>query len=150
MISPSFVIGTVQTLSAGSNAYATITGSQAIPVLNLGIPQGPKGSNGDSGDGGAVAEAALTLATTDAANLVALDAVVATRAGTITALTGAVSGLSADVSAQQAQITTVMNRTSGMYTCVYPHCLVQMSRFEFCLYLQYIYDLPCNECIYSN
>ncbi len=113
-ISPSFVIGSVQTLSAGSDAYATITGTQSISVLNLGIPRGPKGSKGDPGDGGAVAESALVIATTAETNVLALYAVVATQAGTITALTGAVSGLSADVSAQQAQITTVLNRTSGM------------------------------------
>lgn len=40
---PDFTIGTVSTLPAGSDAIATITGSTAAPVLNLGIPQGVPG-----------------------------------------------------------------------------------------------------------
>jgi hypothetical protein len=38
-------IGTVTTLSAGSSATATITGSSPIQTLNLGIPQGTAGSS---------------------------------------------------------------------------------------------------------
>jgi hypothetical protein len=38
-------IGTVTTLSAGSSATATITGSSPIQTLNLGIPQGIPGGN---------------------------------------------------------------------------------------------------------
>ena len=40
---PSFSIGTVTTLSPGSNVTATITGTSASPVLNLGIPKGDPG-----------------------------------------------------------------------------------------------------------
>lgn len=40
---PDFSIGTVTTLPAGSDASATITGTAAAPVLNLGIPQGVPG-----------------------------------------------------------------------------------------------------------
>lgn len=40
---PDFSIGTVTTLPAGSDATATITGTAAAPVLNLGIPQGVPG-----------------------------------------------------------------------------------------------------------
>lgn len=41
---PNLTIGTVSTLAAGSNATASITGSAANPVLNLGIPQGASGT----------------------------------------------------------------------------------------------------------
>lgn len=44
---PAFSIGTVETLSAASPATATITGTDAAPVLNLGIPQGPQGVPGE-------------------------------------------------------------------------------------------------------
>lgn len=40
---PDFSIGTVETLPAGSDATASITGTTAEPVLNLGIPQGNPG-----------------------------------------------------------------------------------------------------------
>ena len=47
---PDFRIGTVETLDPGQSATATITGTPAQPVLNLGIPQGQKGDpGGDSG-----------------------------------------------------------------------------------------------------
>lgn len=47
---PDFRIGTVETLNPGQSATATITGTPAQPVLNLGIPQGQKGDpGGDSG-----------------------------------------------------------------------------------------------------
>lgn len=44
---PDFSIGEVTTLPAGSDATATITGTAAAPVLNLGIPQGPQGAPGE-------------------------------------------------------------------------------------------------------
>ena len=44
-----FSIGTVTTLAAGSDATASITGTDAAPVLNLGIPQGAKGDTGPQG-----------------------------------------------------------------------------------------------------
>ena len=37
---PEFSVGTVETLSPGSSATATITGTAERPVLNLGIPEG--------------------------------------------------------------------------------------------------------------
>lgn len=45
---PDFTIGTVATLPAGSDATASITGTATAPVLNLGIPQGPRGTPGES------------------------------------------------------------------------------------------------------
>lgn len=50
-VTPNFTIGTVTTLSAGSNATASITGTAANPVLNLGIPKGKDGTNGTGGGG---------------------------------------------------------------------------------------------------
>lgn len=50
-VTPNFSIGTVTTLSAGSNATASITGTAANPVLNLGIPKGKDGTNGSGGGG---------------------------------------------------------------------------------------------------
>lgn len=49
-VTPNFSIGTVTTLSAGSNATASITGTAENPVLNLGIPRGRDGT--DTGGGG--------------------------------------------------------------------------------------------------
>lgn len=40
---PNLTIGTVETLAAGSNATATITGTAEDPVLSLGIPKGYDG-----------------------------------------------------------------------------------------------------------
>ena len=54
-VSPNLKIGTVTTLAAGSSATATITGTQAQPVLNLGIPKGDKGATGATGATGASA-----------------------------------------------------------------------------------------------
>lgn len=48
-----FSIGTVTTLAAGSDATATITGTDAAPVLNLGIPKGDQGVQGEQGPPGA-------------------------------------------------------------------------------------------------
>lgn len=42
-VSPELQIGTVTTLPAGSQATATLTGTQANPILNLGIPKGVDG-----------------------------------------------------------------------------------------------------------
>lgn len=50
-ITPSLTIGTVSTLDAGSNAFATITGTKENPVLNLGIPKGADGAGGSGGEG---------------------------------------------------------------------------------------------------
>lgn len=43
---PAFSIGTVETLAAGSNATASISGTVEEPVLNLGIPRGKTGASG--------------------------------------------------------------------------------------------------------
>ena len=42
--SPVLTMGTVTTLPAGSDATASLTGTEAAPVLNLGIPKGPSGN----------------------------------------------------------------------------------------------------------
>lgn len=42
---PKLSIGTVETLDAGSDATASIGGTAANPVLNLGIPKGADGSD---------------------------------------------------------------------------------------------------------
>lgn len=48
-VTPAITIGTVETLDPGSQATASITGTAANPVLNLGIP---KGADGEDGSGG--------------------------------------------------------------------------------------------------
>ena len=57
---PEFSIGTVSTLETGQSATATITGTAAAPVLNLGLPKGNTGSQGIPGD---VANIAATYST---------------------------------------------------------------------------------------
>lgn len=54
-VTPALSIGTVTTLSAGSSATATITGTAEKPVLNLGIPKGKDGTSG-GGTGGTGAD----------------------------------------------------------------------------------------------
>lgn len=49
---PEFLMGTVETLQAGSPAVATITGEKKRPVLNLQIPQGLQGIQGIQGPQG--------------------------------------------------------------------------------------------------
>jgi hypothetical protein len=49
---PNFAIGRVQTLPAGSDASATITGTTENPQLNLGLPRGDKGERGEKGEQG--------------------------------------------------------------------------------------------------
>ena len=49
---PNISIGNVDTLPAGQEAYANMTGTALNPVLNLGIPQGDKGDTGDQGPRG--------------------------------------------------------------------------------------------------
>lgn len=50
-ITPEFSIGEVETLPAGSEATASITGTKENPVLNLGIPKGEDGKDGEGGGG---------------------------------------------------------------------------------------------------
>ena len=45
-VTPNLTIGTVETLAAGSNATASISGTVEEPVLNLGIPRGKTGASG--------------------------------------------------------------------------------------------------------
>lgn len=51
-VTPNLTIGTVTTLDAGQNATASMGGTTANPVLNLGIPKGAKGEPGEGGGGG--------------------------------------------------------------------------------------------------
>jgi hypothetical protein len=48
-ISPNLLIGTVTTLSYGNSATASFTGTQANPILNLGLVNGPTGPTGPIG-----------------------------------------------------------------------------------------------------
>lgn len=49
---PNITIGTVETVAVGEDAYATMTGTQKDPVLNLGLPQGAVGETGPAGPRG--------------------------------------------------------------------------------------------------
>ena len=60
-VTPSLSIGTVETLAAGSDATASITGTDEKPVLNLGIPKGADGSGGGSGGVAKTTLASFTL-----------------------------------------------------------------------------------------
>ncbi|MBR5199247.1 MAG: hypothetical protein IKW20_05400 [Bacteroidales bacterium] len=51
-VTPVFSIGEVETLPAGSEATASITGTVENPVLNLGIPKGEDGEDGSGGSSG--------------------------------------------------------------------------------------------------
>ena len=51
-ISPNLTMGSVTTLSYGNSATATITGTQANPILNLGLVTGPTGPTGATGPQG--------------------------------------------------------------------------------------------------
>lgn len=63
---PSFSIGTVSTLPAGSSATASITGSSSNPVLNLGIPRGATGAPGSGGSGGSGSSGSGSYVTVEA------------------------------------------------------------------------------------
>ncbi|MCQ2443086.1 MAG: glycoside hydrolase family 55 protein, partial [Oscillospiraceae bacterium] len=63
---PSFSIGTVSTLPAGSSATASITGSSSNPVLNLGIPRGATGASGSGGSGGSGSSGSGSYVTVEA------------------------------------------------------------------------------------
>jgi len=49
---PQMTIGIVNTLPVGERATATLTGTDAQPILNLGLPTGATGAKGDKGDQG--------------------------------------------------------------------------------------------------
>ena len=61
-VTPDIQIGTVTTLEPGEDATASMTGTAALPLLNLGIPKGAKGDKGDGG-GGSDISLGLTSAT---------------------------------------------------------------------------------------
>lgn len=68
---PNVTIGTVQTLPAGANATAEITGTTPNLALNLGIPKGDpgeQGPKGDTGEAGPQGPAGLGLPTPTAAD----------------------------------------------------------------------------------
>lgn len=56
-VTPDIQIGTVTTLPAGSEATASMSGTAAEPLLNLGIPKGDKGDSG----GASAAEISLGI-----------------------------------------------------------------------------------------
>ena len=58
---PHITIGEVETLPAGSEATATMTGTAPQPILNLGLVQGEKGEKGDKGDAGSLASVTATI-----------------------------------------------------------------------------------------
>lgn len=62
---PALSIGTVETLESGSHATASITGTVANPVLNLGIPRGEAGSGGGSDGSQDVWELLNTITVSD-------------------------------------------------------------------------------------
>ena len=67
-VTPNIQIGTVTTLDAGSDATASMTGTAAEPLLNLGIPKGADGSEGGTGRNfRAVKLASITVPTGEAA-----------------------------------------------------------------------------------
>lgn len=69
-VTPNIQIGTVETMEAGSDATASITGTAENPLLNLGIPKGADGTPGksayqyarDGGYAGTEAEFAVKMA----------------------------------------------------------------------------------------
>lgn len=65
---PNLSIGTVTTLDAGQNATASMGGTTANPVLNLGIPRGAKGEPGQGGGGTYYVDITLTSAATGTPN----------------------------------------------------------------------------------
>lgn len=80
---PHISIGEVETLPAGSEATATMTGTASQPVLNLGLVQGAKGETGDTGATGASAGFGTVTATVD--NNVGTPSVDVTTSGADTA-----------------------------------------------------------------
>lgn len=59
-VTPDIKIGTVTTLEPGQDATASIGGTAAEPLLNLGIPKGAKGDKGDDGGGSSLFVAKFT------------------------------------------------------------------------------------------
>lgn len=71
---PNIQIGEVTTLPAGSQATASMGGTAAAPLLNLGIPKGDKGDNGDAGGGTAIDLGVTGAAVGDIIKVAAVDA----------------------------------------------------------------------------
>ena len=67
-VTPAFSIGTVTTLAAGQKATASIGGTAANPVLNLGIPKGADGKDGEDAEGGGGTSDHAQLTNRDAAD----------------------------------------------------------------------------------
>lgn len=63
---PATMTAVATTLAAGSAATASISGTPAAPVLNLGIPRGSTGATGPTGPTGAAAGFGTPTATVDA------------------------------------------------------------------------------------
>ena len=113
-ISPNLTIGTISSLDYGNTATATITGTQATPILNLGLitgPQGiqggtgpkgdtgPKGSTGSNGKDGKDADssviAGLTATCVTASGAAGISATAAGISATASATSATASGISA-------------------------------------------------------
>lgn len=58
---PHITIGEVETLPPTDSAYATMSGTYAEPVLNLGIVKGDKGDQGEKGDAGSLASVSADI-----------------------------------------------------------------------------------------
>lgn len=68
-VTPNIQIGTVTTLDAGSDATASMTGTAAEPLLNLGIPKGADGGPGSGDDMELIAD----VTSTDETNMILID-----------------------------------------------------------------------------
>ena len=82
-------IGTTTTLSAGSDATVTNSGTATDPIFNFGIPKGDKGDTGATGATGATPDITITASTdgTSSAN----PSVTVTEGGTVAAPTFALA-----------------------------------------------------------
>lgn len=98
-VSPSLSLGAVNTLSSTAQATASITGSQAAPVLNLGIPAGPQGAPGTPAD---------------MSRITALETRMSAAEAQATALSGAITALTTRVSALEAKTITVANGAASL------------------------------------
>lgn len=116
---PKLSIGTVETLPAGSNATAEITGPKEAPLLNLGIPQGDEGQAE-----GMIPDAALSLDSTKPVQNKVLAAAFNTKADKVeteaalsdkanAAETAAALNTKADAAETAAALDTKVDKASG-------------------------------------
>ena len=70
---PVFTIGTVETLDAGADATASLSGTAEAPVLNLGIPKGADGAGGGGGISDTIVNVSATGADDDVNILAAIN-----------------------------------------------------------------------------